>query len=385
MSIAFYRVDDLDGTIDGLAPGQAGYDAAVTGRLYTTTTGGTAVAGPGYGLYTQALLSGVDNGDLIAMTVTSGFYDKTVSSVTHDYYGFSAANESAGGRGVTHLWNYGLNTWGWEGTYGGGDLDYNDLVVQLDFTSASGSGWLVQDPSAGSAGDDASYGDDGANRVTAAAGDDTVYGAAGRDTLFGGTGDDLVSGQDGDDFVGAGAGNDFGSGGWGNDEVHGEEGNDLLFGDDDNDGVYGEDGDDLVYGGTGDDYVTGDAGNDRIFGEDGNDGLSGGAGDDTLEGGAGTDLLFGNSGDDVLTGGAGADIFAFGRGDGRDAILDFVTGGAEADVIAFNGGAFADFAAVQAASRQEGSDVVIAYGTDDVLTLRGVQLATLSAANVSFV
>ncbi|WP_246153988.1 hypothetical protein [Methylobacterium oryzihabitans] len=247
-----------------------------------------------------------------------------------------------------------------------------------------GSGGWGSDTVLGEAGNDLLFGDDDDDLVDGNDGDDLVYGGTGTDTVYGSAGNDQVYGEQGDDFVGTGSGNDFGSGGWGNDEVHGEQGNDLLFGDDGNDGVYGEDGDDLVYGGTGNDYVTGDAGNDRIFGEDGNDGLSGGAGDDTLEGGAGTDLLFGNSGDDVLTGGAGADIFAFGRGDGRDAILDFVTGGAEADVIAFNGGAFADFAALQAASRQEGSDVVIAYGTDDVLTLRGVQLATLSAANVSF-
>jgi len=38
---------------------------------------------------------------------------------------------------------YGLNTWGWEDTFGGGDQDFNDLVVQLDFTSAHGHGWLA--------------------------------------------------------------------------------------------------------------------------------------------------------------------------------------------------------------------------------------------------
>lgn len=42
-----------------------------------------------------------------------------------------------------HIWNYELNTWGWEDAYGGGDHDYNDLVVNLDFTSAFGHGWLV--------------------------------------------------------------------------------------------------------------------------------------------------------------------------------------------------------------------------------------------------
>jgi len=59
------------------------------------------------------------------------------------FWAFAQANESANGQPVAHLWNYGLNTWGWEDTLGGGDRDFNDLVVQLDFTSASGRGWLV--------------------------------------------------------------------------------------------------------------------------------------------------------------------------------------------------------------------------------------------------
>ncbi|WP_298957201.1 calcium-binding protein [uncultured Methylobacterium sp.] len=242
----------------------------------------------------------------------------------------------------------------------------------------------------GEGGNDSVLGNAADDLVDGGAGADTLSGAGGRDALFGDLGNDLVLGEDGDDFLGTGAGNDFGSGGWGNDEVHGEAGDDLLFGDDGNDGVYGEDGDDLVYGGTGHDYLTGDAGQDQLYGQDGDDrlfggeggdNLSGGAGADTLDGGAGNDLLFGNSGDDVLTGGAGADVFGFGPGDGLDRILDFVTGGAEADVIAFNGGVFADFAGVLAASRQVGADVVIAYGSGDALTLQGVQLGALSATN----
>jgi len=55
----------------------------------------------------------------------------------------SQANEQVEGAGVGHLWNYGANTWGWEDLHGGGDRDFNDLIVQLDFTSASGHGWLV--------------------------------------------------------------------------------------------------------------------------------------------------------------------------------------------------------------------------------------------------
>ncbi|WP_298957125.1 hypothetical protein [uncultured Methylobacterium sp.] len=111
----------------------------------------------------------------------------------------------------------------------------------------------------------------------------------------------------------------------------------------------------LVSGGSGDDVLTGDAGTDALRGEDGA----------RLFGGNDTDDLSDGAEADVLTGGAGA----------------FVLGGSNADVIALNGGAFADFAAVQAASRQEGADVVIAYGTGDGVTLRSVQLGSPTAAS----
>jgi hypothetical protein len=137
LSVTFYRVDDHNGTIDGLRPGDAGYAAAVTGRAYTTNAGATSVNGPGYGNYGQAILTNVDSGDLVAMKLSNNTWGTT-------FWAFSQANEPAQGGGhVGHLWNYGVNTWGWEDTYGGGDRDYNDLVVQLDFTSASGHGWLV--------------------------------------------------------------------------------------------------------------------------------------------------------------------------------------------------------------------------------------------------
>ena len=58
------------------------------------------------------------------------------------YSAFAQGNETVNGQQVVHLWNYGLNIWGWEDTYGG-DHDYDDLIVQIEFTSASGHGWLV--------------------------------------------------------------------------------------------------------------------------------------------------------------------------------------------------------------------------------------------------
>jgi hypothetical protein len=136
LSLSFYRVDDLNGVIDGLHPGEAGYAAAAQGRVYATTEGGISIGGPGYGNYTQAGLVNVDAGDLMAMRLTNHSSGQT-------YWGFAQANENIDGQQVGHLWNYGQNTWGFEDLHGGGDRDFNDLVVQLDFTSASGHGWLA--------------------------------------------------------------------------------------------------------------------------------------------------------------------------------------------------------------------------------------------------
>jgi hypothetical protein len=136
LSLTFYMVDDLTGAIDGKRPGEAGYLAAIDGRAYQVTSGGTALNGPGYGNFGQAGLTNVDSGDLIAM--------KLVNQTTGAHYlAFAHANETVAGQSVGHLWNYGANTWGWEDTFGGGDRDFNDLIVQLDFTSTSGHGWLI--------------------------------------------------------------------------------------------------------------------------------------------------------------------------------------------------------------------------------------------------
>ena len=42
---------------------------------------------------------------------------KLVNNTTGDtYWAFAHANETVAGQHVGHLWNYGLNTWGWEDT-----------------------------------------------------------------------------------------------------------------------------------------------------------------------------------------------------------------------------------------------------------------------------
>jgi Ca2+-binding RTX toxin-like protein len=132
LSLSFYKVDNLSGAIGTLNPGDAGYAAAAAGRAYGLQGGGTALQGPGYGLYAQAQITNVNSGDMIAMQLTNRSSGDT-------FFAFGQAN----GDNTAHLFNYGANTWGWEDTRGGGDYDFNDLIVQLDFTSAYGNAWLV--------------------------------------------------------------------------------------------------------------------------------------------------------------------------------------------------------------------------------------------------
>ncbi|RVU15804.1 calcium-binding protein [Methylobacterium oryzihabitans] len=232
------------------------------------------------------------------------------------------------------------------------------LTGQLTIESGSApayrlTGAVTEGTATGTEAGDTLLGAPGDDRLVAGAGDDRAFGRDGNDEILGGDGADLLFGEAGDDTLSGGAGNDFLSGGDGHDRLAGDGGDDIL---------------------------DGREGNDTLSGGEGGDDLSGGAGDDILDGGAGTDLLFGNAGDDIITGGGGADIFGFGAGDGADWILDFEAD----DVIAFNNGAFADFAGVMAASRQDGADVVIAYGDGDTLHLLNVTLSSLTAAQFSF-
>lgn len=140
LSISLFRVDDYAGTIDQggvqVHPGDPGYAAAAGHRVYHTTTGATVINGPGWGNFKQVELANVHTHDIIAMTVTD-------NTTLQTYWSFANSNETVNGQHVAHLWNYGLNTWGFEDTYGGGDRDFNDMVIGIDFTSASGQALIA--------------------------------------------------------------------------------------------------------------------------------------------------------------------------------------------------------------------------------------------------
>ncbi|SFI20757.1 calcium-binding protein [Albimonas pacifica] len=212
----------------------------------------------------------------------------------------------------------------------------------------------------GEAGDDAAQGDAGADRIEGGAGHDRLDGGTGDDSLDGGEGDDRILGGEGNDLARGGAGNDVIEGGagddvleggggldslyggagddelaladasdgrlWGGegaDRLLGAAGRDRLWGDSEADFLFGGEGADQLRGGEGADRLDAGADKDRLWGDAGKDQLSGGAGKDRLVGGEGNDRLDGGADADKLWGGAGRDFFVFGKGDGKDKVMDF--------------------------------------------------------------
>jgi Ca2+-binding RTX toxin-like protein len=100
---------------------------------------------------------------------------------------------------------------------------------------------------------------------------------------------------------------------------------------------------------------------------------------------AGNDFLDGGLGRDTLNGGTGDDIFAFGRDFGNDRITDFGDSAGNEDVIQFAKAIFRNFNALSSSMKQAGADVVITATGTDVLTIKGVELASLGADDFLFV
>ena len=117
--------------------------------------------------------------------------------------------------------------------------------------------------------------------------------------------------------------------------------------------------------------IRGYDGVDTLSGAEGDDRLEGGIGADVLNGGAGNDILIGGADSDSLTGGAGRDIFVFASGDGTDTIWDFQVG---IDLI--------DLRTIGAYSLSTvGSDTLVTLNNGGTITVKGVALANLTAAN----
>ncbi|ADL02579.1 M10 family metallopeptidase C-terminal domain-containing protein [Brevundimonas subvibrioides] len=270
------------------------------------------------------------------------------------------------------------------------------------------------------------YGNAGDNTLVGNGLDNLLVGGAGNDTFYGGTGDDTYEVTEAGDVVVEAAG----------------EGIDTIFsyvtytlganvenlrlvgtavnatGNALNNMIVGNDGNNVLIGGAGNDIMVGSLGNDayevteagdvvyEAAGEgtdtvysyidtyqmslnvealylvgSGRVGL-GSAGNDTIVGNGLNNILNGNAGNDILTGGAGVDQFWHLAGGGHDRITDFFPSIGE--VIVLSQSQFANFAAVQAAMTQSGTDLIITISGSQSLTLSNVFVSQLNAANFAF-
>jgi Ca2+-binding RTX toxin-like protein len=149
---------------------------------------------------------------------------------------------------------------------------------------------------AGAFGNDAVFGDAGADELVGQQGNDTIEGNAGSDTVVGDLGRITTTLESGGRATTAIANAPFM-----NTPIYqvgtltrqvqlysylptsGVLGNDVLLGGDDTDALHGGAGVDLINGNAGDDYVFGGEGNDVLWGGPGNDDTFGGRGADYLD------------------------------------------------------------------------------------------------------
>ena len=70
----------------------------------------------------------------------------TNNTTNKTYWSFATQNAVSGtAANETHLWSYGLNTWGWDASSSvdGGSNSFTDLIVGFDFTSLAGHQYLA--------------------------------------------------------------------------------------------------------------------------------------------------------------------------------------------------------------------------------------------------
>ncbi|MFM7365692.1 MAG: DUF4114 domain-containing protein [Cuspidothrix sp.] len=136
--VGFYRATDVNGGIDtngdgiaDLTPGQAGYvEAAVRNRLpdigLTTNNGATTT------LKTTLQGGGIYLPFLIVDGRPDSLLDSNPNNNPNIYFTFLGANADK----VDHVRIFGDNIFGFEDLPGGGDKDFNDVIVRINLTAA---------------------------------------------------------------------------------------------------------------------------------------------------------------------------------------------------------------------------------------------------------
>jgi Ca2+-binding RTX toxin-like protein len=318
----------------------------------------------------------------------------------------------------------GIDTVDYRGNFGAIRVNLATNLGQFNF--AEGDVYSEIENVEGTEFDDTLIGNAVVNRLRGNGGDDTLVGGMAGDALIGDAGVDTV------DYTGNFGGvlvnltTNTGQFNAAELDVYSEVEN--AIGTSFADTLIGNALDNRLDGGDGADTLDGRGGNDTLLGRGGNDVLKGGMGGDALDGGADVDTadysgnfggiwidlvngrgfsnaaegdtltaienVIGTDYDDrfdsnglanIFTGNAGNDTFFFQPGFGQDVVTDFQGNGAAAgDTIRFGTGTFANFAAVQAAMTQQGSNVVITLDAGNSVTLQNTTIAQLNAQDFLF-
>jgi predicted outer membrane repeat protein len=118
-TFGFYAVDDPTGRIGNLNPGDPGYaEAAIAQRL------DLAVGLPGGKLLAPFVIADGTPEEFLAKNPNNQSTQGTLA-----YFAYMGANPDR----VDHIRLLGDNVFGFEDLFGGGDADFNDLVVQVNF------------------------------------------------------------------------------------------------------------------------------------------------------------------------------------------------------------------------------------------------------------
>ena len=293
-------------------------------------------------------------------------------------------NPNQGEAGIT-LAQVGGNV---EIAYGAGAKVVLDGVSLSDWQEATATAAII-----GTSGADILVGTSDDDVIKGLDNDDQLFGDAGNDQLFGGAGNDVIAAGSGDDTIIYTSGNDVISGyravNYGHDTLDLSRytadqvsfrivGHDVFI--DTPDGTI-----ELEY------QLRYEVGHSRsniesILFSDGTLDEAGIAsraiadqgtpGDDVITGSFQSETIAGGTGNDILSGINGSDTFVFAVGDGVDHITDY---NAANDTLEFTGISFADLTITQ-----DGSDVVIEYGTGDQVIVENSLIANFNEPEFLF-
>ncbi|MBD2394531.1 FG-GAP repeat protein [Cyanobacterium aponinum FACHB-4101] len=143
-TIALFKVDTLTGDLDidgdgvmDLQPGGEGYVSEVFKRVQDPLTG--VILPEMETIFTSKDISvNLDGGQMYGLAlITNGKINQfltqnpsnEIEAHVHSFFSFEKANPD----GISHIRRLGENLWGFEDLIGGGDRDFNDMIVQVNF------------------------------------------------------------------------------------------------------------------------------------------------------------------------------------------------------------------------------------------------------------